>query len=368
MATVPSFSLLLLSFLLLALPTTISAFLFYPNRLSGRAAGAVPRIQLLAPAGPSSSTPSYGVYQHNTVLYARRRRKGDSDADYERFDLDELRVEKRFEEVEEIDPEMFRPSKMEYYVPPPVEEIEQWDVTDTRYIAIGLDRDGDEIFREQRLPNCYLHLAWARRSYLDQRSPVSVWWDYALVREDLQGNRGNLFGMNASSASLVKAFVELDPYKKLGVYKSLKGYRWNPLKDPDLLYAPRVQFAVVALDKADALPLRMATREAHLAYMRSSGRVVTAGPLFDLDAEDGSPVGSLVVFNAEDTEEARAFIADDPYVKAGLFGETFLTQLAELDVTGQHLDRQWEKYQMEENHYDPVHDLMVGWGLIKGEE
>ena len=37
-----------------------------------------------------------------------------------------------------------------------------------------MDRDGDEVFREARLPNCYLHLAWARRSYLDTRSPVSV--------------------------------------------------------------------------------------------------------------------------------------------------------------------------------------------------
>jgi hypothetical protein len=43
-----------------------------------------------------------------------------------------------------------------------------------RYIAIGHDVDGDGVFREKRLPNCYLHLAWARRSYLDKRSPVSV--------------------------------------------------------------------------------------------------------------------------------------------------------------------------------------------------
>ena len=42
-----------------------------------------------------------------------------------------------------------------------------------------------------------------------------------------------------------------------------------------------------------------AHREAHLAYMRESGRVVTAGPLFSLDDEDGGPVGSLVIFNAE---------------------------------------------------------------------
>lgn len=80
-----------------------------------------------------------------------------------------------------------------------------------------MDRGGKEVFREARLPNCYLHLAWARRSYLDTRSPVSVWWDYALVREDLQGNRGNLFGMYASSAALVKAFIELDPYQARGI-------------------------------------------------------------------------------------------------------------------------------------------------------
>lgn len=86
-----------------------------------------------------------------------------------------------------------------------------------RYVAVGIDRGGKEVFREARLPNCYLHLAWARRSYLDQRSPVSVWWDYALVREDLQGNRGNLFGMNASSAALIKAFIELDPYQARGM-------------------------------------------------------------------------------------------------------------------------------------------------------
>lgn len=349
------------SFLLLDILSPVFSFHFntFPLLNAGRIRGSV---GAMTPGGQSSTRPSISS---PVVLHARRRRKGDSDADFERFNLDELRDEKRFEEVEEMDPEMFRPSKMEYYVPPPVDDIEHWDVTDTRYVAVGLDKDGDEVFHEQRLPNCYLHLAWARRSYLDERSPVSVWWDYALVRDDLQGNRGNLFGMNASSPSLVKAFVELDPYKKLGVYKSLTGYSWRPLKEPDLLYAPRLQFALIGLDKEGALPVRMQTREAHLAYMRKSKRIVTAGPLFSLDAEEGSPVGSLVIFNAENLEEAGDFIENDPYAKAGLFKDSFLTQVAELDVTGQHLDREWEKYQLEENHYDPVHDLMVGWGLVK---
>jgi hypothetical protein len=50
-----------------------------------------------------------------------------------------------------------------------------------RYIAIGLDQDGDDVFNDLRLPNCYLHLAWARRSYLDKRSPVSVRYGTCLL-------------------------------------------------------------------------------------------------------------------------------------------------------------------------------------------
>ncbi len=80
---------------------------------------------------PSSSSGS----SSSTRLWARRRRKGD-DADFERFNLDELRDESRFAPAEEgVDPEVFRPSKMEYYVPPPLDEMEAWDVTDTRWVG-----------------------------------------------------------------------------------------------------------------------------------------------------------------------------------------------------------------------------------------
>lgn len=50
------------------------------------------------------------------------------------------------------------------------------------------------------------------------------------------------------------------PQQKLGVYKSLQGYRWRPLNDEDLLWAPRIQWAIVALDKEGGLPLRKKTR------------------------------------------------------------------------------------------------------------
>jgi len=39
-----------------------------------------------------------------------------------------------------------------------------------------------------------------------------VYWDCGLVRDDLQGNRGNLYGINTTSAALAKEFIKLDPH------------------------------------------------------------------------------------------------------------------------------------------------------------
>ena len=70
-------------------------------------------------------------------------------------------------------------------------------------------------------------------------------------------------------------------------------------------------------DKPDSLPLRMATREAHLAYAKTSGeRVKLGGPFLD---EAGQMAGSLIIIEADSLDEARALHAEDPYAKAGLF-------------------------------------------------
>jgi uncharacterized protein YciI len=76
-------------------------------------------------------------------------------------------------------------------------------------------------------------------------------------------------------------------------------------------------FVLYCIDKPDSLALRMATREAHLAYIGRCGPAVSyGGPL--LDAK-GDMAGSLIVFEGDDMEAARAFSAADPYVQAGLF-------------------------------------------------
>jgi uncharacterized protein YciI len=75
-------------------------------------------------------------------------------------------------------------------------------------------------------------------------------------------------------------------------------------------------FVLTAIDRRDSLALRMATREAHFAYAKETGRVRLGGPF--LDAK-GDMAGSLIIFEAEDLEIAKHWAANDPYAKAGLF-------------------------------------------------
>jgi hypothetical protein len=76
-------------------------------------------------------------------------------------------------------------------------------------------------------------------------------------------------------------------------------------------------FMLACFDKPNSLELRMATREAHLAYVRENvATVKVAGPMLD-DAE--AMAGSLFILEAGDRAQVEAFSAADPYRKAGLF-------------------------------------------------
>lgn len=80
-----------------------------------------------------------------------------------------------------------------------------------------------------------------------------------------------------------------------------------------------MRFAVITKDKPGALQLRLDTRDAHVAYLKSSGVVEMAGPFLN-EAEE--MCGSLVIIEVEDVAAAQAWAANDPYAKAGLFAET----------------------------------------------
>lgn len=77
-------------------------------------------------------------------------------------------------------------------------------------------------------------------------------------------------------------------------------------------------FALMCLDKPNALDVRMGAREAHLAYVREwLDQVKLAGPLLD---DEGRMAGSLLILDVADRAAAEAFNAADPYTLAGLWG------------------------------------------------
>ena len=82
-------------------------------------------------------------------------------------------------------------------------------------------------------------------------------------------------------------------------------------------------FAIHCLDKPASLELRLANREAHLAYAGSfKAHIKLGGPLLN---EAGEMAGSMLIMEFDDIAQARAFSADDPYVKAGLFQRVDIT-------------------------------------------
>ncbi len=76
-------------------------------------------------------------------------------------------------------------------------------------------------------------------------------------------------------------------------------------------------YCLICSDKPDSLPLRLATREAHLKYWADADVVRVGGPF--LGADEASPNGSLLVIEAESHAEAVKFAEGDPYNVAGLF-------------------------------------------------
>ena len=78
-------------------------------------------------------------------------------------------------------------------------------------------------------------------------------------------------------------------------------------------------------DNAGSLDQRKAARPAHLARveaLRNEGRLLLAGPLPAIDAEDPGPAGftgSLIVAEFPSLDAARAWAEADPYRAAGVY-------------------------------------------------
>jgi uncharacterized protein YciI len=77
-------------------------------------------------------------------------------------------------------------------------------------------------------------------------------------------------------------------------------------------------FVISYIDRPNSLRLRMANRQAHLAYAHAQdapAKVKLGGPYLD---EKGDMAGSLLIVEAADKAAAIRFTENDPYVTSGL--------------------------------------------------
>lgn len=84
-------------------------------------------------------------------------------------------------------------------------------------------------------------------------------------------------------------------------------------------------YAIIGRDAPDALPRRQQARPAHLLRLnelRDQGRLLLAGPLPAIDAEDPGPAGfhgSLIVAEFDSLDDAIGWAEADPYRAEGVF-------------------------------------------------
>jgi len=77
-------------------------------------------------------------------------------------------------------------------------------------------------------------------------------------------------------------------------------------------------YAIITQDKPGQLQLRNAVRDEHLAYLvANQAKLLAAGAMIDDDGNGGH--GGILIVDTDDRAEAEAFIANDPFSKAGLF-------------------------------------------------
>ena len=136
----------------------------------------------------------------------------------------------------------------------------------------------------------------------------------------------------------VKEYLSEEPFAREGVWQSYQArpFRIAPLEYEPLPSGPTpgkpTHTVVIAEDGKDALATRLAVRGAHfdrVAPLAKDGTLLLGGALLDTK---GGMVGSIAITRHPTEEEARAFWAEDPYVKEGVWQKMqfFTTRFAPL--------------------------------------
>ena len=77
-------------------------------------------------------------------------------------------------------------------------------------------------------------------------------------------------------------------------------------------------YALLCFDRPDSATLRDQHRAAHQEFLKKNAKqIVFGGPL--KNTPEGASTGALIVVDCDNRKDAEAFIAADPFYKAGVY-------------------------------------------------
>jgi uncharacterized protein len=86
-------------------------------------------------------------------------------------------------------------------------------------------------------------------------------------------------------------------------------------------------FLIYRKDKPGNIRVRLDNYAEHLAYLTTvSDKILLGGPTLGVGTgtDDNDMTGSFLIFEADDWSEVEAFVANDPFTKAGLFSTAII--------------------------------------------
>lgn len=84
-------------------------------------------------------------------------------------------------------------------------------------------------------------------------------------------------------------------------------------------------FLVLLSDKPNSAHIRVAARPEHLKYLEANkAKIMAGGALLKDDGSVGE--GGAIILDVDDRAAAESFINNDPFTKAGLFGDITISR------------------------------------------
>lgn len=171
-----------------------------------------------------------------------------------------------------------------------------------------------------------LELAEAHWSFMDGYADAMIARGPTLTADRMSAT-GSMHIVDLPDAAAAQRFAFAEPYFRAGVFREVMIRRWHnslggTMWDFDGSAFDDPRFLVIGHGKAEQDTARAALRDERRGYFVEHGyaeRFIARGPLL---SDDGTSwVGSVMLVEMPDRGAVEAMLADDPFVRAGMYAE-----------------------------------------------